>query len=398
MRLRGFNDFNYINLLKGFYDENTHSRIIAEFLNPRGTHYQGSIFLEKFFEQFGLNYDHEPLKWEVYTESPVEDCIEKGRGRIDILLKNDNKYIVIENKIGAGDQEAQIYKYIKCLDKNSSEDDILVIYLTKYDHDPSSYSLDNCIIVNDDTILEKNTGKRLAKYRRVHYNDILRWMESNLSEVENISNLREAIKQYIKALKHILDKEEDAMNLKDYLLRDENKDQLIHLIENYEEFKEYSQEDEKCKIIVESEKLDNTIYEIKKFIRSECSKKIKEYLQESNYSVINGHEAFGNYAKMSYLLFTKDDLQNGYILFFENQDIKNLKLGTINCNDCDSNDIAYIRKSCEKNYCWDTIKTKKCFKLTHISSFDSLDFYINYLKNDLDAVNAIIERIYGLLS
>ena len=34
MRLRGFNDFNYFELLSGQSKETAHSKIIAEFLNP----------------------------------------------------------------------------------------------------------------------------------------------------------------------------------------------------------------------------------------------------------------------------------------------------------------------------------------------------------------------------
>ena len=287
MRLKGFNDFNYIELLKGAYDENTHSKIIAEFLNPQGSHYQGNLFLENFFKQCKINWNLD--NWEVFTEKFVENCVDKGQGRIDIYLTNGKKHIIIENKIHAKDQEAQIYKYVECLYKeneNLDYKDVLVVYLTPDRHTPSKNSLNIYEIKNE--VLESN-GDKKAIIKCISYKEILKWMNENLKLMENISNLREAIKQYIKTLKKILNKEDNVMNLKDYLLKEENKEILIMLIDNKTEFDKFVENDEECKKIVEEENLDSVLEEILLDFRKKIVDKILEILPKyfSNYEIVD---------------------------------------------------------------------------------------------------------------
>jgi len=278
MRLRGFNDFNYIELLKGFDDENTHSKIIAEFLNPDGSHYQGKIFLKNFFKTLDIPFNID--KWNVVTEKFVRNCVGKGQGRIDIYMTNGKKHIILENKIGAGDQEAQIFKYVECLYKenegNLKPEDILVLYLTKNKSFPSKYSLDNYEIKNG---YLKNNGEIKAKIKCISYDEILKWMQENLKEVENITNLSEAIKQYIKVVKKILGKEENIMNLKDYLLKEENREVLITLIENKNEFDKFVKNDEECQKIIEEEKLDKVLTEIIDEINYKILDKLKKEIK-----------------------------------------------------------------------------------------------------------------------
>lgn len=46
-------DFNIFSILRMETDEvNTHSRFIAELLNPKGIHFQGEVFLELFIKYF----------------------------------------------------------------------------------------------------------------------------------------------------------------------------------------------------------------------------------------------------------------------------------------------------------------------------------------------------------
>jgi len=285
MRLRGFNDFNFINLLKGFKDETTHSKIIAEFLNPQGSHYQKELFLEKFFKV--LNFESENLKeWEIYTEFFVENIIDKGQGRIDIFFKNEkeNKFIILENKIWASDQSSQIYKYVEALYKKfkiKNFDDILVLYLTPFKRDISSYSLDNYYI-KENYLVDSTTKNKKAIFKNITYeNEILNWLEKSLKEVENISNLREALKQYQKAVKNITNKEEDVMSLKEYLKNEKNKDILIILIENKEDFFNFIKNKEECKKIVEDENLDKVINEIIDEINFDLLKEIKKTFKEN---------------------------------------------------------------------------------------------------------------------
>jgi len=374
MKLRGFNDFNYIDLLKGYYDENTHSKIIAEFLNPEGSHYQGSIFLDKFLDIIGKQNSNK--NWKVQTEFFVENCIGNGQGRIDIFLYNDsNEFIIVENKIFAGDQQSQIKKYVECIKKGDSSKKILVIYLTLDGKKPSEWSLDGYTIENENLL---ENGNFVADIKLLSYKtDILEWLSRCISDIENISNLKEALKQYKKAVESVTDMEENIMNLKDFLSKDENKEILIDLIENFDEFYMFlKRSNGLCKKNIEQEQLEVIIEQIKYQIRKNIANKIKEFLKKEKYNVIEGHEPFGTFAKMSYLLFTKTNLKYGYILFFANQNIYNLKLGRINCEQIDTKDIVNIKEKCLEYYCYELIVKQKCFDINHIDSFNDNKMYI----------------------
>jgi len=98
-------DFNIFNFLAQFLGlgETLHSRLIADLLNPNGTHGQGMAFLGSLLDLLGV--DRQPdEKWIVTAEL----------GRIDILLRRSNPLaiIIIENKSNrAVDQPNQLYRY-----------------------------------------------------------------------------------------------------------------------------------------------------------------------------------------------------------------------------------------------------------------------------------------------
>ena len=85
---------------------NTHSALIAELLNPKGTHYQGDLFLKLFFnsisylKNISLDFSTAIVK--------KEKSFNKGKDRVDIFIEFDNFILIIENKIDASDQNKQI--------------------------------------------------------------------------------------------------------------------------------------------------------------------------------------------------------------------------------------------------------------------------------------------------
>jgi hypothetical protein len=88
--------------------ENTHSAILAELLNPKGTHGLKSKLLELFVVQMLTMETMKVFHCEnatVKTEAP-------GNGRIDILIEdNAGRAIIIENKIYAEDQWEQLKRW-----------------------------------------------------------------------------------------------------------------------------------------------------------------------------------------------------------------------------------------------------------------------------------------------
>ncbi|MDZ7774414.1 MAG: PD-(D/E)XK nuclease family protein [Bacteroidales bacterium] len=108
-------NFNIFSVLKVETDEvSTHSRFIAELLNPRGSHGKGDEFLKIFINYINDIYSKELQKIEidtnkasVITEKPIEN------GRIDIFIKDPkNNIILIENKIYASEQPDQLYQIL----------------------------------------------------------------------------------------------------------------------------------------------------------------------------------------------------------------------------------------------------------------------------------------------
>jgi hypothetical protein len=83
--------------------EPIHSKIIGDFLNPKGSHGQGALFLQYFLEKLGVP-ECEKEVWQISIET----------SRVDIMLWRESpaSMIIIENKVkDAQDQPNQIFRY-----------------------------------------------------------------------------------------------------------------------------------------------------------------------------------------------------------------------------------------------------------------------------------------------
>lgn len=78
--------------------EIAHSRIIAELLNPNGSHHMRSRFLQPFLADFCPGYADDDMKGIQVT---TERYIPSNRRKIDIFIEWDCKLgaIIIENKL-----------------------------------------------------------------------------------------------------------------------------------------------------------------------------------------------------------------------------------------------------------------------------------------------------------
>lgn len=239
---RGLNDYNLLTVVLEPHDEvRLHSRMIGSLLNPDGLHYQNTLFLENFIDEIKLD-DFELDLENIYVGVEYRD--------IDIYITDGTKHIIIENKIWAGDQSCQIIKYINIIveeNKNSffnpqendtiSKDLLRVVYLT-----PQNKDLPDEHIVEEDYISFNSDKKsNLAqcsekmksagtidfdlknykvKYKKINYKDIVNWLQKCKHEVQNITNLNEAIRQYIDVVKMInKDYEGKVMQLENEFLK-----------------------------------------------------------------------------------------------------------------------------------------------------------------------------------
>ncbi|MDY0282580.1 MAG: PD-(D/E)XK nuclease family protein, partial [Salinivirgaceae bacterium] len=192
-KIKGEN-FNLFNILDRRTDEvKTHSAIIGELLNPKGSHYLDKTFLILFIEMLNRKKRTDNI-WEKAITPKIEEIrnasveceksIGKVRdntgGRLDLIISNDIFQICIENKIYAEEQDSQLERY-----KN---------FLERF---PKSYNILIYLTLNG---VESKTSKLVSgiDYYTLSYKyDIIEWLEKCFKETVDIPILRESIKQYL---------------------------------------------------------------------------------------------------------------------------------------------------------------------------------------------------------
>lgn len=119
-------------------EERLHSRFIYSMINPTGLHYKGNLFLKHFLQQLP-----HPLNTFINLDQAV---VAREKGCIDLLIHDGIRYLIIENKLNAIDQNHQITRYIKYVqdsylnNEDSLSDHIAVVYLSKNRSKPTKSS------------------------------------------------------------------------------------------------------------------------------------------------------------------------------------------------------------------------------------------------------------------
>lgn len=209
-RKRGefFNIFNILNLEAN--EMRTHSAFIAELLNPKGNHGLGDAFLKAFlsiikFDYFDFSTKDAEVQVEYHIGFKNEDST-KG-GRIDIQIVSNEKAILIENKIYAGDQEKQLIRYFN-YGKERYKENFRLLYLTLYKGDASEYSI-------------KNADKKLIPnqdYYSIGYNqEILSWLNRCIELAVYHPLVRETIRQYKYLVEQLIGKNMNENNNKELI-------------------------------------------------------------------------------------------------------------------------------------------------------------------------------------
>lgn len=146
-----FNPFTLFNL-----HEMSVSKILAFLLNPKASHAQGTLYLDAFINLIKrtslFSKTQEKLKKVpealtntfVYTEQSIKDF-----GRLDLLLRNKEGIIVIENKFGAYDGNEQLERYAQWLSKQNVPA-LVLVYLNE--RAPSKTTFGNNFTGQDFTV------------------------------------------------------------------------------------------------------------------------------------------------------------------------------------------------------------------------------------------------------
>jgi len=178
-------NFNIFSIMSMESDEVfTHSALITELLNPKGSHGMGGDFLKEFYkivlqEEFTLKLEELICVKEEHIGFRNEE--QTSGGRLDIVLKDfQQNGFVIENKIYAGEQVNQLLRY-----KNKYPNAKL-LYLTLYGESSKQVSSDG------------------VEYISISYeNDIKNWIEECTKLSFNKPIIRETLQQYSNLIKKL---------------------------------------------------------------------------------------------------------------------------------------------------------------------------------------------------
>ncbi len=177
-----FNVFNILGLESK--EVRLHSALLAELLRPNGMSGVGNAFQKAFLAILGLPENY-IVDGRVSVELSIGTTTDTEGGRIDIIMEDGNHAIIIENKIYARDEPAQLLRYTNFA-KNNYPYGYRLLYLTLDGKEASDDSAQGC------------------PYQCISYkNEISKW----LAECARISFdrplVRETIRQYINLIKQL---------------------------------------------------------------------------------------------------------------------------------------------------------------------------------------------------
>ena len=195
-RNRKGENYNLFSILSIERYELKHSALIANLLDPEGSHGCGDAFLRAFFE-IALKEGAYPFKDctlpHSYTEYYTGPIAGDTGGRIDILVESKSSHygLIIENKIYAGDQDKQLTRYDNYGKETFGADKYLLAYLTLYGYDASKEST------------ATKSAEEVGYLRLSYAEDILRWLEQCARLAYDKPLVRESLNQYIRTIKQL---------------------------------------------------------------------------------------------------------------------------------------------------------------------------------------------------
>ena len=196
---------NVLSLLFSAHDEvRLHTPMIGWLLDPKGDHGLGIEPLMRFLERLGAPI---PDACANQSVSVWRERYFPGYGRVDLIIEYPGHAIVIENKLYAADQEAQLSRYQQVLDELICPESGSLYYLTIDGSEPSDVS---CAAPED-----LQGDHRAPDYHCISYrSDILGWLVELISEVsEDNSRVRVSLEQYLEIVMEVtgMHSRKDAM-------------------------------------------------------------------------------------------------------------------------------------------------------------------------------------------
>lgn len=173
--------FNMFRVLGVNHYENTHSAILAEFLNPKGSHGLKHDFLRCFIQ---IVFDEKGFDEFDFVNAKVRTEASTPYGRIDILIEDKKDHaIILENKIYADDQFEQLKRYDKHAAEKYGNQKYKVLYLSLDGKDAAPHSGDG------------------IEYFSISYKiHMIKWLDECVKISSRYPLVRETINQFIKTI------------------------------------------------------------------------------------------------------------------------------------------------------------------------------------------------------
>jgi hypothetical protein len=179
-------DFNIFYLTGIARDEvRTHSAVLANLLNPNGSHGQGELFLHSFLNYCLNKYpdfprppeEVTPGRWSAITEMPTR------YGRLDVVIMNPaiGYLCLIENKVDAYEQPRQLQRYWNWME-------------TRYREFPHQ-----ALVFLTIKGYEATTAWEFPYYRLSYKQDVPNWLESTVPEIQ-APVVKTIVEQYIEVV------------------------------------------------------------------------------------------------------------------------------------------------------------------------------------------------------
>lgn len=169
--------------------ENFHSDILASFLDTKGLHDEGRLFLDLF-----LSYINNNCSLNIDLNSFQEPVIKREKGRLDILVfdKISKNAIIIENKINdAPDMDEQLIRYYDWC-KNNKLTTVSILYV-------SLRGLKKAPPVTDEM---KDLVNNIAFFADSELDLVNGWLSICIDKSKNIET-KSLLIQYVKLIKHL---------------------------------------------------------------------------------------------------------------------------------------------------------------------------------------------------
>lgn len=181
-------------------DENRISALIADLLDPSGTHGQGSLFVNSLLEVIGLPTaglnDHVKIRREMPTAA---------RRRIDLVIETPDVIVGIENKPWAGQQPKQLRDYLDALNGWAGRKQFALIFLSDQEAKTAKDDVFAITFADDgeapslQAILEEAIEKVRSDRVRTHVREFIAYIETQFGDGAPVDVSDEAYVEAVEA-------------------------------------------------------------------------------------------------------------------------------------------------------------------------------------------------------